>query len=65
MIGYFENNNANIEKALEKWRQSLDQGLGFGALLRDLPKAFACLSNRLLVTKLIAYGVKISSATLI
>ena len=43
----------------------LDQGLGFGALQRDLSKAFACLSNGLLVTKLIAYGVKISSAALI
>ena len=65
LIRYFENNNVDIEKALEKWRQSLDQGLGFVALLRDLSKAFACLSNGLLVTKLIAHGVESSSVTLI
>ena len=30
---------------LIKWRQSLDQGLVFGALLTDLSNAFDCLSR--------------------
>ena len=50
---------------LEKWRQSLDQGLVFRALLTDLSKAFNCLSNEVLVGKLIIYGVEISSVRLI
>ena len=46
---------------LENWRQFPDQGLVFGALLTDLLKVFDCLSEELLVAKLIAYGVEISS----
>ena len=45
---------------LDKWRQSLDQGLVFGALLTDPSKTFDCLSQKLLVAKLIAYDVEIS-----
>ena len=44
---------------LDKWRQSLDQGFVFGALLTDPSKAFDCLSQKLLVAKLIAYGAKV------
>ena len=45
-------------KLLEKWRQSVDQGLVFGVLLSDLSKAFDCFSHELLAAKLSAYGVR-------
>ena len=35
-------------KLLEKWRESLDQGLEFGVLLTDLSIAFDCLYHELL-----------------
>ena len=43
----------------------LNQGLVFGTLLTDLSKAFDCLSHELLIAKLIAYDVQISSLRLI
>ena len=52
-------------KLLEKWRQSLDQGLEFGVLLTDLPIAFDCLYHELLAAKLSAYGVHISAVRFI
>ena len=41
---------------LEKWRESIDNGGCFGALLTDLSKAFDCLLHYLLIAKLHAYG---------
>ena len=41
---------------LEKWRESIDNGGCFGALLTDLSKAFDCLLHDLLIAKLHAYG---------
>ena len=40
---------------LEKWQESIDQGLEFGILLTDLCKAFACLPHDLFVAKVFAY----------
>ena len=41
---------------IEKWKKSVDNGGGFGALFTDLSKAFDCLSYELLIAKLDAYG---------
>ena len=49
---------------IEKWRTSLDKGGAFGALLTDLPKAFDCSPHELLIAKIHAYGVDISSLKL-
>ena len=38
---------------IRNWKESLDQGGHYGALLTDLPKAFDCM---MLIVKLQAYG---------
>ena len=50
---------------IEKWKQSVDNGGAFGALLTDLSKAFDCLSHELLIAKLDAYGFDKKSLSLI
>ena len=50
---------------IEKWRESLDEGSAFRALLTDLSKAFDCLPNELLIAKLHAYRVDIPSLKLL
>ena len=50
---------------LEKWKSAVDKGKSFGALLTDLSKAFDCLSHKLLLAKLHAYGFSIAALRLI
>ena len=42
-------------KMLERWKQSVDGGKLFGALVTHLSKAFDCLDHELLIAKLNAY----------
>ena len=50
---------------IEKWKESVDNGGAFGALLTDLSKAFDCICHELLIAKLDAYGFDKKSLTLI
>ena len=50
---------------IEKWRESLDQGGAYGALLTKISKSFDCLPHELIIAKLYAYGADMSSLKLI
>ena len=50
---------------LEKCKEVLDNKEAFGALLTDLLKAFDCLNHKLLIAKLHAHGLSLSSLKLI
>ena len=44
---------------LEKWKNAVDKGKVFAALLTDFSKAFDCLRHELIIAKLNAYGFKL------
>ena len=50
---------------LEKWKNCVDKGKVFGALLTDLSKAFDCLDHELLIAKRNAYGFNLAALRLI
>ena len=50
---------------IEKWKESVDNGGAFGALMTDLYKAFACLHHEILIGKSDAYGFDIRTVKLI
>ena len=50
---------------IEKWRQNLDKGVHYGALLTNLSKAFDYLSHDLLIATSHAYGFDIPALRLL
>ena len=70
----YQNNNVALEKdkiqhcllvMLEKWQAVPDMGKCFGAILKDLLKAFDCLPHDLLLEKLHALDFNITDLRLI
>ena len=58
----------NVQRCLvsmiETWKESVDNGRAFGALMTDISKAFGCLHHELLIAKLEAFGFDIKSVKL-
>ena len=50
---------------LESWKEAVVKNKAFGALMTDLSKAFDCLSHNLLIAKLPAYRIDLSSLKLL
>ena len=50
---------------LKEWKKSVDNRKAFGALLKDLLKAFDCLDHELLIAKVNAYGFSLPILKLI
>ena len=50
---------------LEKWKNAVDKGNMFRALLTDISKAFDCLKLALLIAKLNTYGFTLPALKLI
>ena len=62
-VGY--NSRQCLITMIEKWRESVDEGGSFSALLTDLSKVFDCLPHELLIAKLHAYSFDMKSQNLI
>ena len=50
---------------LEKFKEIIDRGNQFGALLTYLSKAFDCIDHKALIAKLYEYGVSSSALNII
>ena len=50
---------------LKKFKETIDRGNQFGALLTELSKAFDCIDHKLLIAKLSEYGVSSSALNVI
>ena len=50
---------------IEKWKEVVDNGGAFGALLTDLSKAFDCIPHNLIIAKLEAYGFQTDALRLV
>ena len=50
---------------LESWKEAANKNKAFGALMADLSNAFDCLSHDLLIAKLHAFGIELSSLKLL
>ena len=50
---------------IEKWKESVDNGRTFGALMTDLYKAFDCLHHELLIANFNAIGFDVKFVKLI
>ena len=50
---------------IEKFKDDIDRGNEFGALLTDLSKAFDCIKHPLLIAKLYNYGVSLLTVNMI
>ena len=53
-----------VVSMIETWKESVDNGRAFGALMTDISKAFGCLHHELLIAKLEAFGFDIKSVKL-
>ena len=50
---------------IDKWKKAVDSNMVFGAVLTDLSKAFDCICHGLLIAKLNASGLSLSTLKLI
>ena len=49
-----------LTRLVEEWRERLDNNYIVGAILMDLSKAFDCIPQDLIITKLAAYSLEIN-----
>ena len=56
--GFWKGDNTQhcLLNLLQKWKNSVDKGKSFGALLTDLSKPIGCLNHELLTAKLNPFG---------